>query len=338
VLLGIELSILVIFAITALVKVYGGTAGPQAAIPQWSWLWPSGLGIGAFVSGVLFAVFILLGHSSLSFNEDAADPRHAPGRAAVLSTVVLVVNYFLITVGALAFAAGSVRTGSGSRTPRRTGTCSPGWAARCSAQPASARSSVYCWCLVLTSAPATTQATIIPAARTTLSMASHGALPKAFAKLHPKYETPVVSTWTFGLVSLVLFVLLTIWSENVLADSVCAVGLTIAIEYMMTSLACVWVFRRTLLASARNFSLRACFLDLAGSSSRWCWWRADQVRGSERGVDNSVRHRRRRGDRRGGDAGRPAADGAHPQGVPGLLRWAPATSRLRAARRGLDRA
>jgi hypothetical protein len=36
---------------------------------------------------------------------------------------------------------------------------------------------------------------------------------------------------------------------------------------MMTSLACVWVFRKTLLASARNFLLRGlCFRGLAGSS------------------------------------------------------------------------
>jgi uncharacterized integral membrane protein len=32
------------------------TAGPQATTPQWSWLWPSGLGLGAFVSGILLAV------------------------------------------------------------------------------------------------------------------------------------------------------------------------------------------------------------------------------------------------------------------------------------------
>lgn len=97
---------------------------------------------------------------------------------------------------------------------------------------------------VLTSGAATSQATIMPAARTTLSMASYGALPKSFARVHPKYRTPSVSTWAFGLVSLGLYVLLAAWSENVLSDSVDAVGLTIAIEYAMTALACAWVFRR----------------------------------------------------------------------------------------------
>lgn len=76
---------------------------------------------------------------------------------------------------------------------------------------------------VLSSGAATSQATIMPAARTTLSMASHGALPKAFGRVHPKYQTPSVTTWTFGLVSLALYVLLASWSRNVLADSVDAV-------------------------------------------------------------------------------------------------------------------
>ncbi|HKN52931.1 MAG TPA: amino acid transporter, partial [Amycolatopsis sp.] len=60
------------------------------------------------------------------------------------------------------------------------------------------------------------------------------------------------------------YVLLSLWSANVLADSVSAVGLTIAIEYGMTALACVWVFRKTLFASVRNFFFRGLFPLLGG--------------------------------------------------------------------------
>ena len=44
---------------------------------------------------------------------------------------------------------------------------------------------------VLTSASASTQTTILPTARTSLSMAAFGAIPKRFARIHPKYLTPI---------------------------------------------------------------------------------------------------------------------------------------------------
>ncbi|MCU1687424.1 MAG: family permease [Amycolatopsis sp.] len=265
VLLGIELSILAIFSITALVKVYGGTAGPQASHPQWSWLWPSGIGLGAFVPAVLLAVFIYWGwESSVSVNEESADPRRGPGRAAVLSTVLLVVNYLLITVAAVAFA-GVGSSGIGLGNPDNSNDVLAGLGTAVFGSAGVGKFfGVLLVISVLTSGAATSQATIMPAARTTLSMASHGALPKAFARVHPKYQTPVVSTWAFGLVSLVLYVILAVWSDNVMSDSVNATGLTIAIEYMMTALACVWVFRKTLLASPRNFILRGLLPGLGG--------------------------------------------------------------------------
>ena len=60
--------------------------------------------------------------------------------------------------------------------------------------------------MVLTSAAASTQTTILPTARTTLSMAAYKALPDSFAKIHPKYLTPTVSTLVMGAISIVLYV------------------------------------------------------------------------------------------------------------------------------------
>ncbi|HEV7974776.1 APC family permease [Amycolatopsis sp.] len=265
VLLGIELTVLVIFSVVALVKVYGGTAGPQATTPEWSWLWPSGISMGAFVSAVLLAVFIYWGwESSLSVNEESANPRSAPGKAAVLSTVLLVVNYLLVTVAALAFA-GVGTEGIGLANPENSDDFLAGLGNAVFGADGFGRVfGVLLVISVLTSAAATSQATIMPAARTTLSMASHGALPKVFARVHPRYQTPVVATWAFGLISLLLYVMLSIWSKNVLSDSIDAVGLTIAVEYMLAALACVWVFRKTLFSSLRNFFLRGFFPGIGG--------------------------------------------------------------------------
>ena len=107
--------------------------------------------------------------------------------------------------------------------------------------------------MVLTSASASTQTTILPTARTTLSMATYKAIPAAFAKIHPKYLTPTVSTIVMGLVSIALYIPFNyIAGGNPIGDAVTAIGLYIAFYYGLTALSCVWYYRKTLTSSARN--------------------------------------------------------------------------------------
>ena len=87
---------------------------------------------------------------------------------------------------------------------------------------------------VLTSASASTQTTILPTARTSLSMARQGALPKIFGRIHPRFQTPDFSTILMGTVSIIWYVGLTIVSDNVLGDSIAALGLMIAFYYGLT--------------------------------------------------------------------------------------------------------
>ena len=78
---------------------------------------------------------------------------------------------------------------------------------------------------VLVSAVASTQTTILPAARGTLAMGVYRALPTEFATMHRKFKTPTVSTLFIGGVAIVIFVLLSLLGENaygdVLRPSVC---------------------------------------------------------------------------------------------------------------------
>jgi amino acid transporter len=106
---------------------------------------------------------------------------------------------------------------------------------------------------VLSSAAASTQTTILPTARTTLAMGAYKALPDAFARIHPRYLTPTVSTIAMGVVSIAFYVGLTVVSENVLGDSIAAVGLMIAFYYGITGFAAVWFYRRDVFTSVRNF-------------------------------------------------------------------------------------
>ena len=104
-LLGIELVVLAAFAVIALVRVYSGDAPEGSMTPSLGWLWPGGLGLTELVDAVLIAVFLYWGwDTAVAVNEESDDPGRTPGRAAVLSTLLLVVTYVLVAVAAVAFA------------------------------------------------------------------------------------------------------------------------------------------------------------------------------------------------------------------------------------------
>jgi amino acid transporter len=108
---------------------------------------------------------------------------------------------------------------------------------------------------VLTSASASTQTTILPTARTTLSMAKWKAIPEAFGRIHPRFLTPSFSTLLMGGLSILWTIALVGLnpSQNVLGDTISALGFAVCFYYGFTGLACTVYFRRQLLKSWRNF-------------------------------------------------------------------------------------
>ena len=106
---------------------------------------------------------------------------------------------------------------------------------------------------IITSALSSTQTTILPASRTTLSMARQDAFPAAFGKVHPRYLTPHVSTIVIGAVAAVWFGVLFPLSENFVYDSLTALSLMIAFYYALTGFACAIYYRRELTKSVKNF-------------------------------------------------------------------------------------
>jgi amino acid transporter len=119
--------------------------------------------------------------------------------------------------------------------------------------------------MVLSSAAASTQTTILPTARTTLSMAAYAAVPESFAKVHPRYLTPTVSTLVMGAISIIVYLPLNYISHgNAIGDAVTAIGLFIAFYYGLTAFSCVWHYRRTLTSSAWNLWMRGILPGLGG--------------------------------------------------------------------------
>lgn len=264
-LLGIELVLLLAFAAIALVKVWSGNGVDGSVQPALSWFWPGGLGVSDLVAATLLAVFIYWGwDTAVACNEETADPEKTPGRAAILSTVLLLVTYGLVAVAAVAFA-GTGTTGIGLGNPANGDDIFNALGPAVFGDSLIGQGfEILLLISVLTSASASTQTTIIPTARTSLSMGAYRALPRSFARIHPKYLTPTVSTIWMGVVSIIFYVGLTLVSQNVLGDSIASVGLMIAFYYGITGFACVWFYRRQLTRSMRSFWMQGVLPGLGG--------------------------------------------------------------------------
>jgi amino acid transporter len=105
---------------------------------------------------------------------------------------------------------------------------------------------------VLVSALAATQTTILPASRTTLSMAARHAAPRLFGAVHPRFGTPWLGTIAIGVLATLWYVPLKFLSENFLFDTITALGLMIAFYYAATGYAAVVFFRHRIMRSARD--------------------------------------------------------------------------------------
>jgi amino acid transporter len=263
-LLGIEVVTLVAFAIFALVKVLSGDA-PAGLTPSLSWLSPSGLSLSAIVSATLIAIFIYWGwDTAVATNEESDDPGRTPGRAAVISTVLLLLTYALVSVATIAFAGvGTKGIGLGNEDNADDVFAAMGHEVFGGGTVGWIMVHLLAIC-VLTSASASTQTTILPTARTSLSMAAFGAIPKRFARIHPRYLTPTDSTLWMGAISIIFYVGLTLVSANILADTIAAVGLLIAFYYGLTGFACVWFYRKTLTRTPRDLVMQGVLPTLGG--------------------------------------------------------------------------
>jgi len=267
VLLALEVVVLIIFAVTALVKVYGSSPPPTAIHPQWSWFNPFKVhDLNTFAQGIILMLFIYWGwDSAVSVNEETKDRDKTPGRAAIISTVLLLLTYVIVTLAAQSFA-GVGTDGIGLANPDNSGDILSvvGNAAFGSSGYGKVMEKLLVL-LVLTSAAACTQTTILPTARTTLSMAAFKAIPSRFAHIHKKYLTPTQSTIWMGVISALLYLALNFYSAGgLIADAVTAIGMMIAFYYGLTGFACTWYYRRELTTSVKDFFMRGVIPFLGG--------------------------------------------------------------------------
>ncbi len=265
-LLTAEVVILGAFAIVALVKVYGSHPPSGAIKPSLDWFNPFAMKFGDMLVAVLLGVFLYWGwDSGVAVNEESEDPAEGPGKAAVVSTILLVLIYLIVSAGAQSFHGVGFLTNEANQEDVLNalghgvlgGTLNK-----------------LLIIAVLTSASASTQTTILPTARTTLSMAHWKAVTAVLTRVHKRYLTPTVSTLGFGALSIVVTVVMLLLSSSVLEDAIASIGFPIVFYYGWTGIACAIYYRHELTKSARNLLLLGVGPLLGGLILWGVGWRA----------------------------------------------------------------
>jgi len=266
VLLAIELVMMAVYALVAIVRVAVGHAPPGHMVPSLSWFNPTTVSPTKLIDGLVLMLFIYWGwDTSLSVNEETSDKDRLPGLAGITATVLLLATYGLVIIAAQAFA-GIGSTGIGLTNPAHlTDVLSVQGAAVFGSSWIGSVFSHLLLLMVFSSAVASTQTTILPTARTVLSMSVYKAIPDAFGHMHKRYLTPTVATVAMGGISIVMYAAMNYMSGGyMILDAITSIGVWIAFYYGLTGWTCLWYYRKTLTRSTRDLFMRGILPGLGG--------------------------------------------------------------------------
>ena len=251
----IEYIAVVGFSIGGIIKVW--ISHPVHSVNfSMSWLNPFNIhGYSALAGGLALGVFFFWGwDTSLNLNEESRDASKIPGRAGLISMWLLLFVFVLNFVAAQMLLGPTAIANQGLSVLFYFGQ-----------QFAGSWASYVMIFAVLSSTVATTQTTVLPAARITFSMARDNVFPHVFASVHEKYKTPAVGTIIVALASM-FGILLTTFSSSassIFNHLVSNIGVLVAFYYGITGLACAWAFRKTIGKGLRA-NLTMVYLPLVG--------------------------------------------------------------------------
>ena len=175
ILMTIQIGALLLFVGVVLAKVWSGDGPPIAIDPSLSWFNPFEISSGGALTGaLLLGVFIYWGwESAVNLNEETENSVTAPGLAALLSTVILLVTYCGVATALIAW-----RGIDGAQNFDDNEAILGAYADQALGDPLGS----LVLLAVVVSALASTQTTILPASRTSLSMARAEAMPSALGR------------------------------------------------------------------------------------------------------------------------------------------------------------
>ena len=241
---GIEVAILILFAILAIVH----SASHSVVSFSWSWFGFSHFnGLAGFAAGGLVAAFYYWGWDvSSNLNEGMKDSKRTAGLGGIIGVVIVFALYEIFTVATnLAMPAKTIQANAGDVL------------AVLGQEVWSGTGGKLLVIAVMLSTIATLETTLIQVTRTLFAMSRERTLPAFFGKILPGRQTPWIATIAVAVVSLGLFIGSNYIGKlsTILTDAISAIGIQIAVYYGLAGLTVVIAFRKVLFASVKNFLL-----------------------------------------------------------------------------------
>jgi len=255
VIVWVEYAIVVAFVIGLFVAEYSGHAGTTH--PHLSWLLPSTApSFRGLMNGVVIGVFMYGGwEASVYLAEEGTDVKRNPGRAGIISVVFCIVWFCILTEAIEAIApAKDLVANAGNIIAYSASVIWP--------KPWSSIVSLA----VLSSVVAVTQSQLQNFSRVSFGLSRDGLLPKWLGLLS-RHRTPayaLIFSAVIPVAALILYLANASAGKTIGLISGTA-GLLYIVLYVGGAIACIWYYRRTLLASARQFIL-AGLLPLIGGA------------------------------------------------------------------------
>ncbi len=245
VLLIIEYVAVIGFSLWGIIKV--AVSHPHGSTGfHWSWLNPTNIGgFTGLSAGLVLGAFFYWGwDTAANLNEESKNRTKIPGQAGIISMFLLLLVFAMNIIAAQMLLPESA------------------WNAHQStillyfAQQAAGHWAGYIMLVaVLSSTVATTQTTLLPSARITLSMARDRVWPQVFGTIQGKLKTPMVGTLILAFLSLLGIVMVSNVSSvsTVFNHLISSIGVLIAFYYGVTGLSCAWAYRKVAFQKAGFF-------------------------------------------------------------------------------------
>lgn len=220
--------------------------------PSMGWLNISGVeGRGSLAGAMLVAIFLFTGwDATIYINEESIRKRTNPGKAALLSVAILGPFFAWLFVSFQGVVpASQLQAHATDALP---------YIAQSLVGSRWAKLMIFA---VLLSILGTTQATIISTSRVTYSMGTDRLLPRSFARVHPRFQTPVFATLFWGAVMVAVADLYVLSSSLASAFNtvVNAESVAFSVFYVGTALATAWCYRKVMRRSFTDFFLVGVF-------------------------------------------------------------------------------
>ncbi len=245
VLAAIEYTVITVFAIVALIAVFGGNAH---SVPfSWNWFaWHNIGGTSGLVGGILIAVYMFSGwDTSVYVNEETTRSRVNPGRAVMISVVTLTFMYAFFTFAFQGAVPKKALIANGSDALFYI-----------VKQVAGSPWDKVMIVAVLLSIVGATQTALVAGSRIAFAMGADGTLPKRLGTTHPVHRTPAFATLLFSGLALIVLWIYLVGSSSVqgaFTNVVSSVGLMFALFYAATGIGVAVYYRKLAVLSVGGF-------------------------------------------------------------------------------------